>query len=150
MSKIAMMVTVDVEAGDVEQVRADVLAALTELMRSGVTAADAEVSTSVTDATEVSALVRQIARMDTFEDKAIRDAIQEGATDPGEIAADGHAAQADQDWMEGQSDALESLVRQARGLSGDPVSDSVQERILAHPDFQALSMGGPDESPSVG
>lgn len=147
MTKLAMMVTVDVESGDVEQIRADVFAALTELMRGGVTAADAEVSAMISDASEVSALISQIARMDTFEDKAIRTAIEAGERDPMVIAEDVAAEQSDLDWLEGQEKALESLVHRARALTGNPVSDSQEERILAHPDYRALNLDATSDGP---
>lgn len=129
MTKFSIMVTVEVEAGDADEIRRSVDTALTDTLRKGVTGARDEITWDIREGTGVSDMIAQIARMDLFEEAAIREEIEEGATDPREIEQSVFSAQADQDWMESQNDALQALVRQARVLEGDGPPESLLDRI---------------------
>ena len=64
-------------------------------------------------------MVEQIARLETWEERCAREAVEEeGLTDPADIARHISNASADSDYLVGQDETLEGLVQSARRIRG--------------------------------
>lgn len=138
MAKILLEIEIEPHDCDPEEIRARAKAAIADLMKSGVVGPDWKLRD------QDDSLLAHIARLDTFEEKSIRDAITEhGLRDVGEIAEHVHADQADMDWLVSQDEALQGFICQARGHLGWVQQDTIEDTIAAHPAFIAATASDP-------
>lgn len=135
MAKVSF--TVDVDTDDLDAVTRQIKMAI------GTVQTVKSVTTADTDA--ATALLDTMARMDIFADKSIREAVNEyGLTQVSDIIDHVEADQADIDWLQSQDDTLQSLIIQARGITGIDHPEALEDRIRCHPDFISNLYSAPE------
>lgn len=70
------------------------------------------------DALRMVEFSEMIARLETWQERQRRQSIQEGAKTEADIESDLESSQKDLDYLEGQDEALENLIRVARDITG--------------------------------